>query len=112
MSAPNVNIDGTWKNELTSHMTIKVTGEQVTGKYRTGVGAPGPTEEFDFVGFASGDQISFTVTLGKYGSLTSWGGPAHYRGRSGGYQDDLAPLGERRRLGRAEETFGLCSHRV
>ena len=55
-------------------MTIKVTGGKVTGKYRTGVGAPGPTEEFDLVGFASSDQIAFTVNFGKYGSLASWVG--------------------------------------
>ena len=72
--APTVNFDGTWKNELSSDMTIKVTSGQVTGKYRTGVGAPGPTEEFELVGFAVGDQISFTVNFGKYGSLTSWVG--------------------------------------
>ena len=34
----------------------------------------GVTEEFDLVGFASGDLISFTVDFGKYGSLTSWCG--------------------------------------
>src|SRR5205814_2367998 len=73
-SPPSVNFDGTWKNELTSDMTIKVTAGRVTGKYRTGVGSPSPTEEFDLVGFASGDQISFTVNFGKYGSLTSWVG--------------------------------------
>ncbi len=72
--APSVNFDGTWKNELTSDMTIKVTAGKVTGKYRTGVGDPTPAEEFDLVGFAAGDQISFTVNFSKYGSLTSWVG--------------------------------------
>ena len=71
---PNVNFEGTWKNELTSDMTIQVVDGRVTGTYRTGVGEPDPAEEFDLVGFASGDQISFTVNFGEYGSLTSWVG--------------------------------------
>ena len=71
---PSVNFDGTWKNELTSSMTIKVVNGVVTGKYSTGVGAPQPGEEFDIVGFASGDLISFTVNFGVYGSLASWVG--------------------------------------
>jgi hypothetical protein len=73
-SPPSVNFDGTWKNELKSDMTIQVTAGKVTGKYRTGVGDPTPAEEFDLVGFAAGDQISFTVNFSKYGSLTSWVG--------------------------------------
>jgi len=72
--APGINFDGTWKNELSSDMTIKVVGGHVSGKYRTGVGAPTPAEEFDIVGFVSGDQISFSADFGKYGSLASWVG--------------------------------------
>jgi hypothetical protein len=81
-STPSVNFDGTWKNELTSDMTVQIAGERVTGKYRTGVGEPGPTEEFDLVGFVSGDQISFTVNFGKYGSLASWVGQLTTEGGS------------------------------
>jgi len=72
--APSVNFDGTWKNQLKSEMAIKVDGGKVTGRYRAGVGTPRAAEEFDLVGFASGDQISFTVNFGKYGTLTSWVG--------------------------------------
>lgn len=72
--APNVNFNGVWRNELNSDMTLKVVRGKVTGRYRTGVGQPGPTEQFPLVGFAAADQISFTVNFSKYGSLTSWVG--------------------------------------
>jgi hypothetical protein len=73
--APTVNFTGVWRNELQSVMTLTVDAQgNVAGKYKTGVGSPGPTEEFDLTGFASGDLLSFTVNFGRYGSLTSWAG--------------------------------------
>jgi hypothetical protein len=72
---PSVNFNGKWHNELHSEMTLTVDAQgNVSGKYRTGVGTPGSTEEFELVGFASGDLLSFTVNFGSYGSLTSWAG--------------------------------------
>lgn len=72
---PTVNFNGTWRNELHSEMNLKVDANgHVTGKYKTGVGTPTPLEEFDLVGFASGDLLSFTVNFGQYASLTSWSG--------------------------------------
>lgn len=73
---PSVNFNGLWRNELSSEMELavdKATGN-VAGVYRTGVGTPQPTEDFELVGFAAGDLLSFTVNFGKYGSLTSWSG--------------------------------------
>ena len=64
-------------------MTLKVRADgRITGKYRTGVGAPTPAEEFPLIGFVAGDLISFTVNFGKYGSLTSWAGQ-HTRNKAG-----------------------------
>ena len=72
---PKVNFNGKWRNELHSEMDLVVdTAGSVTGTYRTGVGSPSPVEEFDLVGFASADLLSFTVNFGQYGSLTSWAG--------------------------------------
>lgn len=72
---PVVNFNGNWRNELKSDMELTVDNAgAVTGTYRTGVGVPGATEEFDLVGFASGDLLSFTANFGQYGSLTSWVG--------------------------------------
>ncbi|WP_064118310.1 avidin/streptavidin family protein [Pseudomonas fluorescens] len=75
-AVPAVDFNGKWRNELHSEMELRVdaaTGK-VIGTYRTGVGTPNPTEDFDLVGFAAGDLLSFTVNFGKYGSLTSWSG--------------------------------------
>jgi hypothetical protein len=72
---PSVDFNGVWKNELDSEMHLIVDGKGLlSGKYKTGVGAPRPTEEFELVGFASGDLISFTANFGDYGSLTAWVG--------------------------------------
>jgi hypothetical protein len=72
---PTVNFTGKWKNELKSEMELTVlTNGSIAGTYRTNVGSPKPSEEFDLVGFASGDLISFAVNFGAYGSLTAWVG--------------------------------------
>lgn len=72
---PSINFAGKWRNDLNSEMDLAVDAQgNVTGKYKTGVGSPNPTEEFDLVGFATGDLLSFTVNFGTYGSLTSWAG--------------------------------------
>lgn len=72
---PTVDFTGKWKNNLGSEMELEaLTNGRVKGIYRTGVGQPAPTEEFELVGFASGDLLSFTVNFGKYGSLTAWAG--------------------------------------
>jgi hypothetical protein len=73
-AVPQVDFNGKWNNQHGSEMTLHVQQGRVSGKYRTGVGAPGPTEEFDLAGFCSGDLIAFTVNFGKYGSLTAWVG--------------------------------------
>lgn len=73
--ASSANFNGRWRNELKSEMELTVDAAgAITGVYRTGVGNPASTEEFDLRGFVSGDMISFTVNFGKYGSLTSWAG--------------------------------------
>jgi hypothetical protein len=73
---PSVDFDGTWFNQHGSKMELQVDDDTgaVNGRYTTAVGAPGKEEWFLLVGFASEDQISFTVNFGKYGSLTSWVG--------------------------------------
>ncbi len=77
------NFQGKWRNRLDSEMELAVdmSGE-LTGTYRTGVGKPSPTEEFDLKGFVSGDLLVFCVNFGRYGSLTSWAGQ-HIRDDNG-----------------------------
>ncbi|MFT5548143.1 MAG: hypothetical protein ACI9CO_000055 [Candidatus Azotimanducaceae bacterium] len=77
------NFDGKWKNRLDSEMELSVDVDgDIQGRYRTGVGRPTPTEEFDLKGFVSGDLIVFCVNFGTYGSLTSWAGQ-HTRDENG-----------------------------
>ena len=74
---PLFDFDGRWYNQHASHMDIQVDKNGgVSGSYSTAVGAPGQEEEFQLVGFAAEDQISFTVNFGKYASLTAWAGQA------------------------------------
>ncbi len=74
-ATPSINFNGKWRNELNSEMNLTVDAQgNVTGNYKTGVGSPGPTEEFTLFGFASDDLLSFTVNFGTYGTLTSWVG--------------------------------------
>jgi hypothetical protein len=55
-------------------MDLKITGNQVTGKYDTAVGAPTNIETFDIIGVVNGDLISIVVGWGQYGSITAWVG--------------------------------------
>lgn len=74
-AASSVNFNGKWINDLGSTMTLVVSSAGVvSGKYKTAVGSPTADEEFDVVGFASGDLITFSANFGRYGSLTSWAG--------------------------------------
>ena len=71
---PQVDFAGKWKNELGSEMELSVSGSKLTGTYRTGVGAPGNTEEFAISGVVNGDLIAFVVSWEKYGSASAWVG--------------------------------------
>lgn len=67
------DFSGDWWNERCSKMSLTVTGQNLTGKYETGVGGGGG-KQFDLVGFTSGDMVAFSVNFGTEGSLTSWSG--------------------------------------
>jgi len=82
---PSVDFEGTWENLLGSQMEISVDENKLSGVYRTKVGAPTPSQEFELVGFVSGDLITFTVNFGKFGSLTAWAGQ-HTEVRSGEFE--------------------------
>lgn len=69
-----IDFSGTWVNDLGSEVTFVQNVREITGTYKTNVGQPDPTEEFNVVGWAFGDQISFTTDFSKHGSLTAWVG--------------------------------------
>lgn len=71
---PSVDFSGVWHNGLGSAMDLSISGNLVSGIYKTNVGSPKPTEEFPVTGFVTGDLICFSANFGKYGSLTTWAG--------------------------------------
>jgi hypothetical protein len=71
----SVGLSGKWHNQYGSMMDVTVTPDgRMRGKYRTGVGSPNPSEEFDLSGFVSGNLVAFSVRFDPYPSLTSWVG--------------------------------------
>lgn len=65
---------GSWQNDRGSQVTFIVDGMHLSGAYQTNVGQPDKSEKFPLTGFVQGDQITFTVNFGRYGSMTSWTG--------------------------------------
>ncbi|MEW6267778.1 MAG: avidin/streptavidin family protein [Thermodesulfobacteriota bacterium] len=70
-----VDFSGKWFNQHGSMMDLRIDASgRVTGIYRTGVGTPKPSAQFDLVGFVAEDVIAFSVNFGTHGTLTSWVG--------------------------------------
>ncbi len=65
---------GTWENERGSEVVFSSANGLLSGFYQTNVGQPDKGQKFPLTGFESGDQITFTVNFGRYGSMTSWTG--------------------------------------
>lgn len=75
-------LSGKWYNQHDSELDLSVeTDGRLRGKFRSGVGFPQLDEEFDVVGFAAGELVSFVVSFGRYDSVTSWTG--HFGEREG-----------------------------
>jgi len=70
--APGFN--GAWENDMGSLATFAVKDGEVRGTYQTNVGEPDKSQSFPLIGFAQGDQITFTVNFKAYGSMTAWTG--------------------------------------
>src|SRR5207247_2502960 len=70
-----IELSGTWYNQHGSELRVQVDPEgKISGTFRSGVGFPDAEEEFPIAGFAEGDLFGFTVSFGKYDSVTSWTG--------------------------------------
>jgi uncharacterized protein (DUF2147 family) len=65
---------GAWKNEAGSLVVFTIHAGEVRGIYQTNVGQPDKSKSFPVIGFAEGDQITFTVNFKGYGSMTAWVG--------------------------------------
>jgi len=73
-TADTSEFNGSWKNEAGSLVTLVVNDGEVRGIYQTNVGQPDKNQSFPLIGFAQGDQITFTVNFKGYGSMTAWVG--------------------------------------
>lgn len=65
---------GSWKNDSGSLVTFEVRDGEVHGTYQTNVGQPDKNQSFALIGFAQGDQITFSVNFKGFGSMTAWTG--------------------------------------
>lgn len=67
--------DGTWYNEHGSKLVLEIAPDgRLTGSFESALGLAAPGERFPVTGFAAGDLVAFTVSFGKYLSLTNWAG--------------------------------------
>ena len=74
-SPPTFEFSGEWSSDLGSRINLTISADgSVIGKYRAAAGFPYADTEFPLVGFANGELLSFTVSFGKYGLVTSWAG--------------------------------------
>lgn len=73
-------VAGQWVNERGSAVTLSCDGARLSGVYNTNVGAPDKGQSFPLVGWAEGDNVSFTVNFKGYGSITAWVGQVEKSG--------------------------------
>jgi hypothetical protein len=69
-----VDFSGTWKNELTSEMTLTQSGDKLSGTYESAVSSGGGKTIGDLQGYADGDLISFVVHWRDFQAITAWVG--------------------------------------
>jgi hypothetical protein len=55
-------------------MTLHVSGNEISGYYRSAIGEAEGEGDFPLRGFVSGDLISYTVNFGQFATLVSWVG--------------------------------------
>lgn len=72
--APTVDFSGKWKNQLNSEMDLVITGQKVTGRYKSLVSSGGSTVEGEITGYVDRDLIAIVVNWDTTASLTSWTG--------------------------------------
>ena len=71
---PDCLAAGEWVNERGSAVTLSCEDGRLKGVYQTNVGQPDKGQSFPLIGWAEGDNVSFTVNFKGYGSITAWVG--------------------------------------
>lgn len=72
--APTVDFSGRWNNQLNSEMDLTITGQKVSGRYKSIVSSSGASVEGDIAGYVDRDLIAFVVNWDTTASLTAWTG--------------------------------------
>ncbi len=83
---PDLDLTGTWRNELGSVMSLRQSGDKLEGTYTTKVGAADHDRHFKLRGVVNGDLVSFSVSWEDIGSITTWAGQ-HALSHNGAEQD-------------------------
>jgi len=65
---------GTWKNQISSEMTLVQSGDALAGTYTSADSSSGQTTIGDLVGYVDGDLISFVVHWRDFQAITAWVG--------------------------------------
>ena len=73
-TGPATDFSGTWKNELTSQMTLAQNGDKVAGTYESAVSGSHGKTTGDLVGYADGSLLSFVVHWRDFQAITTWVG--------------------------------------
>lgn len=69
-----IDFSGEWQNQLGSIMDLSMSGQSLSGRYKSPVSGDGTSVGGDLVGWVDGDLISFTVNWTTPASLTAWTG--------------------------------------
>ena len=72
--APSLDFNGTWKSQRGSLMTLRVSGNIVTGHYQSAIGAAQLAEKYPLQGFVTGDLITYSVNFGALATVAAWVG--------------------------------------
>lgn len=67
-------INGKWRNQYNSEMTLEINGEVVSGTFQTAIGQPKFEEKFEIIGRINQKVIAFMVDFNQYGSIACWTG--------------------------------------
>lgn len=76
-AASEVDFSGLWQDENGSFMELTVDGESLSGTYRAIFQKNGRYEDFPLVGFRHGPLITFSVSFGRHGTVSSFTGQFH-----------------------------------
>lgn len=70
----SANFSGSWKNQNESTLELNVNGNDVSGRFESGVGDDGQTLWVDVEGRILDDLITFNAVYSDFGTVVTWAG--------------------------------------